>query len=148
MSIFRLLSQILHGTIRRLRRGGVRATLIWLYGRGIPFITGQPLIRYSQITSQIYVGAQHNQAGKLERLNINGDVNMRSEFDDATNGLALDHYCYLPTVDGQAPTIEQLIEGVIFIKNLLADGGKVYIHCNAGVGRAPTMAAAPRILSL
>jgi len=90
------------------------------------------------------VGAQHNQAGKrkLSRLNINGDVNMRLEFDDASNGLALEHYCYLPTVDGQAPTIEQLIEGVIFIRSLLADGGKVYIHCHAGVGRAPTMAAA------
>ena len=130
--------------IRRLRTQGVRTTLIWIYGRGIPSLSGVPLMQYSQITSQIYVGPQYGPAGKrkLATLNINGDVNMRIEFDDAAHGLALPHYCHLPTVDDDAPSVEHLQQGVAFIKELVANGEKVYIHCAGGIGRAPTMAAA------
>jgi protein-tyrosine phosphatase len=35
-----------------------------------------------------------------------------------------------------------LHQGVTFIQAVVAKGGKVYIHCHGGVGRAPTMAAA------
>jgi protein-tyrosine phosphatase len=69
-------------------------------------------------------------------------MDLRVEFDDAAHGLAPDLYCYIPTVDDQAPTLEQLDEGVRFIKRVIDSGGTVYIHCGAGVGRAPTMAAA------
>jgi protein-tyrosine phosphatase len=67
---------------------------------------------------------------------------MRHEADDAARGLAPRDYCYLPTIDDTAPTEEQLNTGVAFIHKVIANGGKVYIHCSAGVGRAPTMAAA------
>ena len=130
--------------VRRLRTQGVRTTLIWAYARGIPRITGVPNLRFSQVTPEIYVGPQHRRAGKrmLERLVIRYDVNMRIEFDDAIQGLALENYCYLPTVDDDAPTLEHLNQGVDFINRAIAQGGKVYIHCGGGVGRAPTMAAA------
>jgi protein-tyrosine phosphatase len=75
-------------------------------------------------------------------LNIDGDLNLRVEFDDATHGLALENYCHLPTIDDDAPTLEHLNQGVAFIKQVVGQGGKVYIHCAGGVGRAPTMAAA------
>ncbi len=128
----------------RLRRHGMRVTVLWLYARGVPYFTGVPILKYSQITPQIYVGSQFNEVGKqtLERAGITGDVNMRIEFDDAAHGLNLEHYCYLPTVDDHAPTIEHLNEGVAFIEQIIADGGKVYIHCAGGIGRAPTMATA------
>jgi protein-tyrosine phosphatase len=45
-------------------------------------------------------------------------------------------------VDDDAPSLEHLTSGVAFIRGVVAAGGKVYIHCGAGVGRAPTMAAA------
>ena len=130
--------------VHRLRTQGVRTTLIWMYGRGIPKLSGVPLMRYSQITPQIYVGPQFGPAGKrkLESLGIKGDVNMRIEFDDDAHNLALQHYCHLPTIDDDAPSIEQLKQGVIFIEQLVANGEKVYIHCAGGIGRAPTMAAA------
>jgi len=133
-----------HILIRRLRTQGLRTTLIWMYGRGIPKLTGIPLIIYSQITSHIYVGPQYGPAGKrkLESLGISGDVNMRLEFDDAAHDLALEHYCYLPTLDDDAPTIEALNQGAAFIEQIVAEDGKVYIHCAGGIGRAPTMAAA------
>jgi len=67
---------------------------------------------------------------------------MQVEFDDAEHGLALANYCHLPTVDDTPPTIEDMNKGIAFITDAVRNGGKVYIHCSAGVGRAPTMAAA------
>ena len=140
MIIFKFVRIMVH----RLRTQGVRTTLLWLYGRGVPRLTGVPLLRFSRVTPQLFVGSQYGRRGKrvLERAGINGDVNLRIEFDDAAHGLALDEYCHLPTVDETAPSIEHLQEGVVFIRDVLAAGGKVYIHCAGGVGRAPTMAAA------
>ncbi len=128
----------------RLQTQGIRTTLLWIYARGIPKLTGIPIIKYNQVTPQIFVGAQYRQAGKrkLQQLGITGDVNLRTEFDDAAHGLALEHYCHLPTVDDDAPTMAHLQKGVVFIQQVLNNGGKVYIHCAGGVGRAPTMAAA------
>lgn len=115
-----------------------------MYGRGIPFVTGVPLLQFSQVTPQLYVGPQFNAHGKrfLEMQGFTGCVNMRIEKDDAALGLALTRYLHLPTIDDDAPSIEHLNEGVDFIHEVIDGGGKVYIHCGAGVGRAPSMAAA------
>jgi protein-tyrosine phosphatase len=130
--------------VYRLRTQGVRTTLLWSYARGIPAVTGIPIMKYSRITPEIYVGPQYRRAGKrkLLRTGINGVVNMRIEFDDAAHGLALEHYCHLPTVDDHAPTLDDLHQGVAFIHKVTTGRGKVYIHCGGGIGRAPTMAAA------
>jgi dual specificity MAP kinase phosphatase len=129
---------------RRLATQGVRTTLIWAYGRAIPLLTGVPMLRYGQVTPQLYVGSQFNARGMraLIAQGFVGCINMRLEKDDAAHGLALPRYLYLPTVDDQAPSIEHLDMGVAFIREVIEAGGKVYIHCGAGVGRAPTMAAA------
>jgi protein-tyrosine phosphatase len=78
----------------------------------------------------------------LAAQGLTADVNMRSEFDDATRGIAPGAYLWLPTHDDHAPTPEQLRTGVAFIRQVIEQGGKVYVHCGSGVGRAPTMAAA------
>jgi dual specificity MAP kinase phosphatase len=129
---------------RRLREQGVWVTLQWAWGRGLSYVTGVPVLRYSRITPQLYVGPQFNAAGKraLEREGITAVVNLRTEFDDAAHGLAFPRYCYLPTVDDDSPSPEHFQRGVDFIQAQIAAGGKVYIHCKAGVGRAPTLAAA------
>lgn len=128
----------------RLRTQGLYLTMLWLYGRGLPILTGIPIMKYSHITPEIYVGPQYRQAGKsrLEKLGITGSVNLRIEFDDQPHGLALKEYCYIPVINDHAPTIEQLEQGVAFMQRIIANGGKVYIHCQGGLGRAPTMAAA------
>lgn len=130
--------------VRRFRTQGLRTTMLWFYGRGVPMVTGVPLIQYCKVTPQLYVGSQFNQFGKrlLEREGITGCVNMRIEKDDAALGLALRQYLYLPTIDDDAPKTEHLDQGAAFIRQEIEAGGKVYIHCGAGVGRAPTMAAA------
>jgi protein-tyrosine phosphatase len=38
--------------------------------------------------------------------------------------------------------LDDLRRGVAFIREEIARGGGVYIHCGAGVGRAPALAAA------
>ncbi len=130
--------------VDRLRRQGLRVTLIWIYGRGLSKLTGIPLVRFSRITPEVWVGGQYGKLGKrrLERAGITGVVNLRTEFDDAAHGLALEHYCHLPTIDDDAPTLEHLQQGVDFMQRVITDGGKVYVHCAGGVGRAPTLAAA------
>ena len=129
---------------RRLREQGLITTLQWLWGRGWPKITGVPFFESSRITPEVYVGAQFGRRGKQALLDegITGVVNMRVEYDDAAHGLALPEYCHLPTVDDDAPTVAHLQTGVDFMRRVIGKGGKVYIHCKGGIGRAPTMAAA------
>lgn len=144
MKLLKSIRKAIRIVTHRLRTQGVRITLLWLYGRGIPKLTGVPLLQFSRITPEIYVGPQYRRRGKrlLEREGITGGVNLRTEFDDAAHGLALAQYCHLPTVDDAAPTLDQLQQGVDFIRGVVQAGGKVYIHCAGGVGRAPTLAAA------
>lgn len=128
----------------RLRTQGVRTTVIWAHGRGMPKLTGVPPLQYSRVTPNIYVGPQYGRNGKkvLEAAGFEYSVNMRIEFDDAAYGLALKNYCYLPTIDDDAPSMEHLQMGVTFIQQAVEANGKVYIHCAGGIGRAPTMVAA------
>jgi len=130
--------------VHRIKTQGLSTTFQWIHGRGIPYISGVPILKYSQVTPDLFVGPQFRQRGKvfLEGQGIHACVNMRIEKDDAELGLALQQYLHLPTIDDAAPSIEHLNQGVAFIRKVIDDGGKVYIHCGAGVGRAPTMAAA------
>ena len=123
--------------IHRVRTQGVKTTLIWVYGRGFSKLTGIPLRRYSQITPEVFIGGQYGRRGKntLERWGVNGVVNLRTEFDDAAHGLALEHYCHLPTIDDAAPTLDHLQAGADFIQRVIDGGGKVY-HSLRGRGRA------------
>jgi len=139
-----ILSKNFRILIERLINQGVRVTALWLFSRGFSWITGIPILRHSLVTSQLYVGPQFNRYGlqHLKKANVQAVVNLRKEYDDAEHGLLLDEYCYLPTKDDDAPTIEQLKQGVGFIRQQQSAGKKVYVHCGGGIGRAPTMAAA------
>lgn len=129
---------------RHLVEQGLGTTLLWFYGRGVPALTGVPILRYCRVTPQLFVGSQYRQMGlqHLRDHGIRAVVNMRKEFDSSQYGLAPEHYCYLPTTDDTAPSLTDVRKGSAFIQSMIDSGEKVYIHCGAGVGRAPTMAAA------
>ncbi len=128
----------------RLVTQGVRATLWWLFNVFNRLVLDRPIRAQCEITPHLYVGAQFRRRGWriLERWGITGVINLRAEFDDRKLGVNIPDYLHLPTVDDAAPSLEDLQAGVEFYRRVRANGGKVYIHCGAGVGRAPSMAAA------
>ena len=129
---------------RRLIYQGLRVTAMWAADHGVRIITGAPIQSLSQITPYLHVGGQYRRRGwpKLAARGITAVVNMRLEFDDNHVGIAPPRYLHLPTPDDGPPTLEALRAGVAFITAEIERGGGVYVHCGAGVGRAPAMAAA------
>ena len=144
MKLIRLMGKGLRILWGRLTEQGPVVTAQWIGDHAIRFITGAPTRRLSQITPQLHVGGQYRRRGwpKLAARGITAVINMRTEFDDAAAGIAPERYLHLPTTDDYPPSLEQLAEGAAFVAEEIAHGGAVYIHCAAGVGRAPTMAAA------
>ena len=52
-------------------------------------------------------------------------------------------FLHLPTVDRQAPSHQQVCEGVAWILEEAQSGkGTVYVHCKAGRARSATLVAA------
>lgn len=128
----------------RLVTQGTRATFWWLFNVFNRLVLDRPLRAQSEINPHLFVGAQFRQRGwrVLQRWGIGGVINLRAEFDDRQLGVEMPAYLHLPTVDDAAPSLEHLQAGVEFYRRVKQEGGKVYIHCGAGVGRAPSMAAA------
>ncbi len=144
MKLLRLFAKGARIVAWRLRHHGLWVTFIWAWARGYNWVMGRPVLRYSSITPQLYVGGQMNASGWrwLAARGLTADLNLRSEFDDAAHGIAPQSYLWLPTDDDHAPAQEQLQAGVDFIRRTSEGGGRVYVHCAGGVGRAPTMAVA------
>jgi len=144
VKLVRLVHKGLRIVAWRLRHQGVWVTFNWAWTRLYLWTLGRPVLRFCPVTPQLYVGGQMKAAGWrwLAARGLSADLNMRSEFDDAAHGIAPAAYLWLPTDDDHAPTLEQLASGADFIGQAIEEGGKVYVHCASGVGRAPTMAAA------
>lgn len=101
-------------------------------------------MEFSEITPDIFVGTNqccrtHYRAFLLDR-GVAHDVSLEGEHVDAPYGA--ESYLWLPTEDHTAPTLVSLHLGVDYIDDVLARGGKVFIHCKNGHGRGPTLAAA------
>ena len=99
---------------------------------------------YDQIDKQIFIGT--NMCCKthfeedLKRKGIRADISLEAERIDHPWGV--DYYLWLPTKNHYAPTQKQLSAGVNAIKHLIKNNLKVYVHCQRGHGRAPTLVAA------
>ena len=102
------------------------------------------VIQFDQIDDQIWIGT--NQCckthfdKKLVEKGITADISLEEKQVDTPFGV--ESYLWLPTLDHTPPSPNQLMLGVEHLKVLIAEGSKIYVHCQNGHGRAPTLVAA------
>jgi protein-tyrosine phosphatase len=101
-------------------------------------------VNASQVTPLLFVGGQFraSQWPALYDLGVRAVLSLQAEYEDQFSGAQPTRVLRLMVRDFHAPTINQLNTGVAFIAAAHAEGLPVLIHCHAGVGRAPLMAAA------
>lgn len=107
--------------------------------------SGAPVWKLSKIRPFLYVGGQHYPKGWQVMLDegITGIINMREDYhDDVEKGVASDYHLHLATRDNTPVPMDYLHQAADFILEQKEQGGKVYVHCGVGVGRAPSAAAA------
>ncbi len=99
----------------------------------------------SWITPSLAVGgAIHTRdISRLRQIGITAVVDCREEASDdelamARNGV---EFLRLPTPDAHTLTQESLDRGVAWVRERMVQGGRVYVHCSHGVGRAPELGA-------
>jgi predicted protein tyrosine phosphatase len=105
---------------------------------------GKLIFEYNKIAEYIYLGTnqccQMHFKKELLKKGIKADISLEGEKLDMPYGV--DYYLWLPTKDHTAPSQKQLKAGVNFIDDLIKNKIKIYIHCQRGHGRAPTLVAA------
>lgn len=101
-------------------------------------------LEYDYISEGIYIGTnqccQTHFDEKLKKEGITADISLEEERMDAPFGV--DFYVWIPIKDRSAPTQDQLDFEVSVLEKLVAMKKKVYVHCQNGHGRAPTLVAA------
>lgn len=99
---------------------------------------------FNQITKYIYIGTntccQLHFDERLRALGINADISVEGERLDAPYGVWL--YLWLPVKNTYAPTMNQFLTGVNAIHHVVKQKQKVFVHCEKGHSRAPTLVAA------
>lgn len=101
-------------------------------------------LEYNEIVDGIYIGTnqccQTHFDEKLKKEGITADISLEKDRLDAPFGV--EFYVWIPVKNHEAPSKDQLEFGVSVLKNLVAMGKKVYVHCKNGHGRAPTLVGA------
>ncbi len=104
-------------------------------------------LQYNRIDPYIYIGnsicCQYHLNQLIEK-NIIADIDLEKEKMDKPSGVTA--FLWLPTIDFTPPSQLQLFAGSDFINTLVKNKMKCYVHCNAGLGRAPTLVSAYYIL--
>ena len=101
-------------------------------------------MQVSQITDQLFIGTNaccethYNQ--ELIYKGVLNDLSLEGESVDKPFGVAT--YLWLPVPDHQAPSFDLVDIGLSYIDRVIAQHGRIFIHCTNGHGRAPTMGIA------
>jgi protein-tyrosine phosphatase len=103
-------------------------------------------LNYSNVTPRLAVGGafKKRQIKRLKQRGVTAVVDCRLEARDDPEALAEVGiaFLHLPTLDRHGFTYEQLHEGVDWVLDHVANGGRAFLHCEHGVGRGPLMACA------
>lgn len=122
-----------------LLRTGPRA-LVWRFvDQASRKVTGVPLWHLSRLRPFLYLGGQHAPRGweAMQGEGITAVINMREDYhSDADKGIGGERHLHLATRDNTPISIENMHRAADFIQSEQGRGGKVYVHCALGVGRA------------
>ena len=112
-------------------------------------------LTYAQILPRLYIGSHPRTINDIERLRREAGITavLNIHTDDDMRAVRLDfpsleaYYKTCPIVLCRTPMIEEQVElraklynAIQTLSELLAAGHTVYLHCTAGIGRAPTVA--------
>ena len=96
---------------------------------------------YSEITNGIFIGTnmccQFGFDHELSSKGVTADISLEEIKVDAPYGVK--YFLWLPTKDETPPAKDQLDLGIEAIDFFLKRKIKIYIHCQKGHGRAPTL---------
>jgi protein-tyrosine phosphatase len=129
-------------------RGWVRKQVLRSVARVVEWTTKLPGrgMNVSQVNEWLWVGGSvpRSQYAALQAQGITAVIDLRAErCDDAAALAALGiELFHLPVTDRYPPSVEQLMKGVEWALPRLKAGGKLYTHCEHGVGRGPLMGLA------
>lgn len=104
-----------------------------------------PQFELSQITEFIFLGTNlccslRSHIQILLDLEVTAEIDLERERQDVAPDVEV--YLWLPVVDKTAPTMDQFAAGVTLMANMTKRRKKVYVHCQYGHGRSPTLVAA------
>lgn len=101
------------------------------------------ILEYNYIAQGIYIGTnqccQTHFDEQLKREGITADISLEQERVDTPFGV--EFYIWIPIKNHRAPTHEQLDFGISVLEKLVSMKKKIYVHCQNGHGRAPTLVA-------
>lgn len=104
----------------------------------------EPVFEYNQITENIFIGTnmccQTHFDDDLIAQGVWADISLEGERLDMPFGVS--YFGWLPVKDGLAPTDDQMKFGVAMLDQLIGMGKRLYVHCEHGHGRSPTLVAA------
>lgn len=103
-------------------------------------------VNCSDVTEHLAVGGafRRTQIPLLKARGVTAVVDCRSEAKDDVEALraAGIEFLHLPAPDKYALSLDQLGEGVDWVRRHITGGGKAFLHCEHGVGRGPLMGCA------
>lgn len=104
-----------------------------------------PQFEFSKITDNIYLGTnlcclEKSHIQILLDLGVTAEINLEDNHQDSAPDVPI--YLSLPTADKTAPSEDQLRAGVNLIDQMVKLNKKIYVHCQYGHGRSPTLIAA------
>ncbi|MFL5346101.1 MAG: fused DSP-PTPase phosphatase/NAD kinase-like protein [Hyalangium sp.] len=129
-------------------RGWVRKQVLRSVARVVEWTTKLPGrgVNVSKVNEWLWVGGSvpRSQYRVLAAQGITAVIDLRAERCDdraALEALGLE-LLHLPVPDHYPPSVEQLMKGVEWAVPRLKAGGRLFTHCEHGVGRGPLMGLA------
>jgi protein tyrosine phosphatase (PTP) superfamily phosphohydrolase (DUF442 family) len=129
-------------------RGWVRKQVLRSVARVVEWTTKLPGrgMNVSRVEDWLWVGGSvpRAQYAALAAQGLTAVIDLRAErCDDAAALRALGlELLHVPVLDRYPPSVEQLMKGVEWALPRLQAGGRLYAHCEHGVGRGPLMGLA------